>query len=285
MKLCRFDVDRLGLVEHDQVIDVTAALEVLPSVRWPLPKGDPLIAHLGEVLDQIPRLKDAAARHPLNAVALKSPIANPSKIIAAPVNYHKHLEEARADAGIHFGADIKTIDHYGLFLKSSTSLVGASEGVALPPLHRRMDHEVELAAIIGREAYRVARDQALDYVTGYAIGLDMSIRGTEDRSWRKSFDSATVVGPWLVTADEIGDPGNLGLSIAVNGETRQASSTSHMIFDLPRLIEYACATCRLYPGDIILTGTPEGVAPVNPGDVMLAEVEGVGTMTVAVRAA
>jgi 2-keto-4-pentenoate hydratase/2-oxohepta-3-ene-1,7-dioic acid hydratase in catechol pathway len=283
MRLCRFNDDRLGIVEGDEVIDVTAALEVLPSVRWPLPPGDPVIAHLDGIRDRISRLEDRKRRHPLAAVALKSPVANPSKIIAAPVNYRKHLEEARADPAIHFGADIKTIDHYGLFLKSSTSLVGPSEGVALPPLDRRMDHEVELAAVIGREAYGVARHQALDYVAGYAIGLDMSIRGTEDRSWRKSFDTATVLGPWLVTAEEIADPGDLELSLEVNGETRQASSTRYLIFDLPRLIEYASATCRLHPGDIILTGTPEGVGPVNPGDVMLAEIEKIGAMTVTVR--
>ena len=172
-----------------------------------------------------------------------------------------------------------------MFLKSASSLVGAGEGVALPPLDRRMDHEVELAAVIGREAYRVTRDRALAHVAGYAVGLDMSIRGTEDRSWRKSFDSATVLGPCLVTADEVGDPGDLDLSLAVNGATRQASNTRHLIFDLPRLIEYASATYRLYPGDVILTGTPEGVGPVSPGDVMSAEVERVGQMTVAVRAA
>lgn len=283
MKLCRFDDDRLGVVEGDEVTDVTAALEVLPGARWPLPPGDPVIAHLDEIRARIPAVRDRSRRRPLAAVSLRSPVANPSKIIAAPVNYHKHLEEARADAGIHFGADIKTIDHYGLFLKSSTSLVGPGDGVALPPLDRRMDHEVELAAVIGREAYGVARDRALEYVAGYAIGLDMSIRGTEDRSWRKSFDTATVLGPWLVTAEEIGDPGDLDLSIRVNGETRQSSSTRYMIFDLPRLIEYASATCRLYPGDVILTGTPEGVGPVSPGDVMLAEFERIGAMTVAVR--
>ena len=285
MKLCRFDDDRLGLVEQDQVLDVSAALEVLPGVRWPVPPGDLLITHLAAVRERVAGLKEGAARRPLAEVAMKSPVANPSKIIAAPVNYHKHLEEARADAGIHFGADIRTSEHYGLFLKSSTSLVGPSEGVALPALERRMDHEVELAAVIGREAWRVARDDALGHVAGYAVGLDMSIRGTEDRSWRKSFDSATVLGPWLVTPDELGDPGDLDLRLEVNGEVRQASSTRHLIFDVARLIEYASSTYRLYPGDLILTGTPEGVAPVGPGDVMRAEVEQIGAMTVRVRAA
>jgi 2-keto-4-pentenoate hydratase/2-oxohepta-3-ene-1,7-dioic acid hydratase in catechol pathway len=285
MKLCRFDDDRLGLVEQDAVLDVSAALDLLPGMRWPLPPGDLLIAHLAAVRERVAALRERAPRRPLAQVALRSPVANPSKIIAAPVNYHKHHEEARADAGIHFGADIKTIDHYGLFLKSCTSLVGPSDGVALPMLERRMDHEVELAAVIGREAWRVPRDAAQGYVAGYAVGLDMSIRGTEDRSWRKSFDSATVLGPWLVTADEIAAPGSLDLRLEVNGEARQASNTRHLIFDLARLSEYASATCRLYPGDVVLTGTPEGVGPVGPGDVRVAEVERIGSMTVAVRSA
>ena len=157
--------------------------------------------------------------------------------------------------------------------------------MALPALERRIDHEVELAVVIGREAFRVRREEALGHVAGYAAGLDMSVRGTEDRSWRKSFDSATVLGPWLVTADELGDPGDLDLTLEVNGEVRQASSTRHLIFDVARLIEYASATYRLYPGDVILTGTPEGVGPVGQGDVMRAEVERIGAMAVRVRAA
>ena len=281
MRLCRFNDDRLGLVEQDQVIDVTAALEALPDVRWPLPPGDLLIAHLAAVQERVIQLKEGAA------VAGAGGAAEPGR---QPEQDHRRagqLPQAprgrRADPGLHFGADIRTIDHYGLFLKSSTSLDGASEGVALPALERRMDHEVELAAVIGREAFRVRREEALGHVAGYAVGLDMSIRGTEDRSWRKSFDSATVLGPWLVTADELGDPGALDLTLEVNGEVRQASSTRYLIFDVARLIEYASSTYRLYPGDVILTGTPEGVGPVGQGDVMRAAVERVGAMTVRVR--
>ena len=144
----------------------------------------------------------------------------------------KHFEEARADKGINFGADIKTIDHYGLFLKSSTSVIGPGEPVPLPAIDRRVDHEVEVAAIVGRECYQVAREQALDMICGYTIALDMSVRGPEDRSWRKSYDTFSVLGPWLVTADEIAVVGNLELSLAVNGEERQRSSTKALIFDV-----------------------------------------------------
>ena len=285
MKLCRYDDDRLGLVEGDYVLDVSAALEVLPAQRYPLPPGDLLIAHLDAVVRRVRELKAKAAQKALAACLLLSPVANPPRIIGAPVNYLKHQAESAADRGISFGKEVKTIDEYGLFLKSPTSLVGPSEGVALRFPDRRNDHEVELAAVIGKGGEHIPRAQALDHIAGYAIGLDMTVRGTEDRSQRKSIDSYSVLGPWLVTKDEIPDPGNLELSISVGGEVRQRSSTRYLIFDVPRLVEYASSFYALHPGDVIMTGTPEGVGPVKPGDVMHCEIERIGAMDVAVRAA
>jgi 2,4-diketo-3-deoxy-L-fuconate hydrolase len=285
MRLCRFNGNRLGIVGGGEVADVSAALESLPAVRWPVPYGDLLIAHLDEVRSRAEALAPKASRLPLDRVKLDSPVANPSKIIAAPVNYMKHVEEARADAGINFGSEIKTIDQYGLFLKSNTSLIGPGEPVRLPALDRRMDHEIELALIIGREGYRIPEAAAFDYVAGYAVSLDMVIRGPEDRSWRKSFDTFSVVGPWLTTADEVQDPNNLDFWIKVNGDARQKSNTKYLIFGLARLIAYASQAYRLYPGDIIMTGTPEGVGPVAPGDVMECWIDQVGEMKVAVTAA
>ncbi|MEE8544872.1 MAG: fumarylacetoacetate hydrolase family protein [Alphaproteobacteria bacterium] len=284
MRLARYDDDRLGVVEGDQVRDVSAVLERLPAFHWPLPLGDVLIARLEDLRPEIARLAADAPAKPLAEVRLLSPVANPSKIIAAPVNYQKHLDEARADAAIHHGAELKTIDHYGLFLKANSALVGPGEGIRLGFPERRNDHEVELAAVIGRQGRDIAAERALDHVVGYAIGLDMTVRGPEDRSLRKSIDSYAVLGPWLVTADEIADPGSLDLELTLNGELRQRSNTRHLIFDVPKLIAYASAAYTLYPGDIIMTGTPEGVGPVAAGDVIEAEIEGIGRMTVAVRA-
>lgn len=285
MRLCRFNGHRLGIVSGDELVDVSAALDSLPAVRWPVPHGDLLIAHLDDVRRRAHMLAPTAPRLPLDRVKLDSPVANPSKIIAAPVNYMKHVEEARADAGINFGTDIKTIDHYGLFLKSNTSLIGPGDPVRLPPLDRRMDHEIELALIIGKEGYRIPEASALDYVAGYAVSLDMVIRGPEDRSWRKSFDTFSVVGPWLTTADEVKNPNHLDFWIKVNGETKQKSNTKYLIFGLAKLISYASQAYRLYPGDIIMTGTPEGVGPVAPGDIMECWIDQVGAMKVAVAAA
>lgn len=281
MRICRFNNNKLGVVEGERVIDVTAALDVLPVYRWPFPNGDVMIAHLPEIVSRIGVLRTTAATLAARDLTLLSPVANPSKIIAAPVNYMKHVEEARGDKEINFGADIKTIDHYGLFLKSNTSLVGADDPVRLPNFDKRMDHEVELAVIIGQEGKDIPRDQAMNYVAGYSIALDMTIRGPEDRSWRKSFDTFSVLGPWLVTTDEL-DPSNLDLSISVNGSTKQSSNTRALIFDIPKLISYASLVYRLYPGDIIMTGTPEGVGPVAPGDEMECCVQGIGRMKVKV---
>ncbi|MBI2186611.1 MAG: fumarylacetoacetate hydrolase family protein [Acidobacteria bacterium] len=288
MRLCRFDEGRLGVVDGGgQVRDVSAALEVLPTFRYPCPPYDGLVANLPAVVARARTLADRAAAVPLDRVRLLSPIANPGKIIAAPVNYQKHLDEVKSDVQIHSNnpAHTITIQQAGVFLKASSSLVGPAEGVVICKPERRTDHEVELAVVIGRQASRVAAAEALDYVAGYTIGLDISIRGSEDRSLRKSPDSYTVLGPWLVTADEIPNPGTLDLQITVNGELRQKSNTRYMILGVPELIEMASSFYTLHPGDVILTGTPEGVSPIEPGDRIVATVEGIGTMEVAVRAA
>lgn len=285
MKICRYDGNRIGIVKDGSIHDASAALEALPAFRWPLPVGDRFIAELPALM---PKLEAAAAESPplaLAAAELLSPVANPSKIIGAPVNYRKHMQEVVDDKQLHHGAEVRPIDRIGLFLKSASSLVGPSHGVDLRFLDRRNDHEVELAVIVGKPADRVGRDTAMDHVAGYAIGLDMTVRGPEERSMRKSIDSYSVLGPWLVTADEIPDPGSLDLQITVNGELRQQSNTSQMIFDVPRLIELASSFYRLNPGDIIMTGTPDGVGAVAPGDRLEATVASIGTMRVDVRAA
>jgi 2-keto-4-pentenoate hydratase/2-oxohepta-3-ene-1,7-dioic acid hydratase in catechol pathway len=285
MRLCRFDDNRLGVVVDEEVRDVTPVVARLPAQRWPLPKGDPLVAALGGLRPHIEAELARAPARPLAQVKLLSPVANPSKIVAAPVNYRRHLEEARADAEIHHQKQVEEIQRVGLFLKATSSLVGPSEGVALRYLDRRNDHEVELALVIGKPANRVRAADALDYVAGYAIGLDMTIRGPEERSLRKSCDSYCVLGPWMTTADEIADPRRLDLSIAVNGELRQRANTRDLVLGIGTLVELASSFYTLLPGDVLLTGTPEGVGPVRPGDVMDAAISGIGSMRVEVRAA
>ena len=285
MKLCRFDDRRLGLVEGERVLDVSAALEALPALRWPVPPGDQVIAHLDTLRPEIERAAAGAPALDIGAVRLLSPVANPSKIIGAPINYQAHIDEAKADPDLRQDRTIKTIADWGLFLKATSSLVGPSQGVALRFLDRRNDHELEFAAVIGRRGSDIAEDDALDHVAGYAMGFDMTLRGPELLSWRKSIESYAVLGPWLVTADEIPDPGDIEFKLTVNGEVRQHASTASMNYGVAKLIAYASTHYTLHPGDIILTGSPEGVAPVEPGDVMVAEAAGIGRMEVAVRAA
>ena len=287
MRLCRFNDDRLGLVEDASLRDVTAALEVLPTARYPFPRYDVMMANLGKVAARVKVIAADAPSLPLDSVKLFSPVANPGKLIAAPVNYEKHLTEVRSDVQIHANnpGHTLTIQSAGLFLKATSSLVGAGEGVAIRMPDRRTDHEVELAVVIGKEGSRIPKAQALEYVAGYSIGLDITIRGSEDRSFRKSPDGFSVLGPWLVTADEIAEPGSLDLHIAVNGEQRQKSNTRYLILGVPALIELASSFYTLYPGDVIYTGTPEGVSPIEPGDQIVATIERIGTMRVTVRAA
>jgi 2-keto-4-pentenoate hydratase/2-oxohepta-3-ene-1,7-dioic acid hydratase in catechol pathway len=289
MQLCRFDDDRVGVVDGDVIRDVTGVREFLPSLRWPVPPGDQLIAHLPHIEDKIRAAADGAATIRLADAKLLSPVANPSRIIAAPLNYRLHVDES-SDPAIHHGVHMPShegfatpIDKFGLFLKSQSGLVGPSQGIELHFPNRRNDHEVELAVVIGRSGKNINRDDAMTYVAGYAIGLDITVRGPEDRSYRKSADTYSVLGPWLVTADEISNPGDLDIELLVDGEVRQRASTRDLICDIPDLIRRASAIYRLYPGDIIMTGTPEGVGEIWSGATLRASIAKIGTMEVRVR--
>jgi 2-keto-4-pentenoate hydratase/2-oxohepta-3-ene-1,7-dioic acid hydratase in catechol pathway len=275
MRLCRFGENRLGLVETDGVRDVTAALDVIPAHRYPFPPGDLLIANLPKLTARVRELAKTAAPVALDSQPVLSPVANPSKIIGAPMNYRTGQDEAAVAAALSIG----------LFLKANGSLAGPSEGIALRMTERQIDYEVELGVVIGKQAFNVKREDALKYVAGYAVALDITPHGKEERSLRKSCETYTVLGPWLVTADEVPEPGNLNLQLDVNGERRQEGNTRQMIRDVPGLIEYASSFYTLYPGDIFLSGTPAGVGPMKPGDQLEATIEKVGTMRVNVRAA
>ncbi|MFL5095395.1 MAG: fumarylacetoacetate hydrolase family protein [Xanthobacteraceae bacterium] len=272
------------MVTGKGIHDVTPALRELPAWTYPLPVFDPLIANLSRLRPLLEAQARQASPRPLDGAHLLSPVASPGKIIAAPVNYKKHLEEVLAQKEIHHGNLINEIHRAGLFLKATSSLVGPGEGIELVHLDRRNDHEIELAVIIGKVARNVTTSEALDHVAGYCIGLDITIRGPEERSFRKSPDSYTVLGPWLVTADELTDPSRLGLTIAVNGDVRQDANTDDLIVGVAELVEWASSFYTLHPGDVILTGTPQGVGPVRPGDVLLARMEKIGEMRVDVRA-
>jgi len=282
MRLCRFNDDRLGVLDEAGVYDVSDALDALPATRWPAPLGDPLIAHLPALRARIGTVLANAPRLQRDGVVLRSPIANPSKIIGAPVNYKAHAEEI--DDALRHGHAVKPIAEWGLFLKANSALCGPDEGVRVRFPERRTDHEVELAVVIGQGGSDIARDDAMNHIAGYAVALDITLRGPEFQSFRKSIDSYAVLGPCLVTADAIADPGNLEISLRVNDVQRQCSTTANLLWDVPQLIAFASRFYTLFPGDIVMTGSPEGVGPIVPGDVLHAEIAGIGAMSVRVGA-
>ena len=282
MKIARFDDNRFGLVDGDEVIDVTSALSALPAQSYPFPRTDLLIEHFATLRPAFEAAAKTGTRRKLADVKLFAPVANPGKVVAAPVNYKKHLDEARADAGIHHQQQVGEIQKVGLFLKATSSIIGASQSVLIRHDDRRNDHEIELAVIIGKTANCVSKEEALNYIAGYAIGLDMTVRGPEERSLRKSLDTFTVLGPYFVSADEVGNPSGLDLELTVDGEARQKANTRDLVLDVPTLISWASSFYTLHPGDILLTGTPEGVGPVLPGNTIRATIAKIGTMDVKV---
>ena len=282
MRLARYDDNRFGLVDGEDVIDVTSALAALPALSYPFPRTDLLIEHFDTLRPALEAAAKTGTRKKIADVKLLAPVANPGKIVAAPVNYKKHLDEARADAGIHHQQQVGEIQKVGLFLKATSSVIGAGETILIRHDERRNDHEIELAVVIGKTADRVSKADALTYVAGYCIGLDMTIRGPEERSLRKSLDTFTVLGPYFVSADEIGDPAGLDLVLTVDGEARQTANTRDLVLDVPTLISWASSFYTLHPGDVILSGTPEGVGPVVPGNTIRATIAKVGTMDIKV---
>ena len=281
MRLLIFGDDRLGVAAGaGGVVDVTDLVYdgVLPRDRmtalitsWPTVAG---------------AVSDAAAGRPAldrAAIVVRSPL-RPSTILAAPVNYRLHQEEMGGAEGVYEGATVHDIDTYAGFVESPSSVVGPDRPIALPFADRRVDYEGELGVVIGKTASRVSRADALGHVFGYVPLLDITMRGDEDRSYRKSFDTFTPVGPEIVTTDEVGDPGALELELRLNGELRQRASTRDLIHDVPRLIERYSEVITLEPGDLIATGTPDGVGPLQPGDEIDLSIGGVGRLRMAVAA-
>lgn len=208
-------------------------------------------------------------------LTITAPLLDPSKIVAAPVNYFDH--KAEMNEATH-------IDGLGVFLKAPSSLIGDQDVVRLPYDDRRFDQEGELACVIGRSARHVSPQDAAAFVFGYTCLLDITMRGGEDRSTRKSFDTFTPLGPYVVTPDEVGDLAELRLTCSVNGQLRQDAAIGDLIWGFPALISYASSVMTLQPGDVISSGTPAGVGQIFHGDTVSVSVTRVGTLTVSVDA-
>jgi len=277
MKIARFNQSQVGFLIEDTIYDITSSVPSIDSLEV-------LSALRSMSSAEFEKLKTTSKTYRLSQVHLDSPVSKPGKVVAAPINYKAHVDEMLSN-GQAFGHIITDIRKAGLFLKASSSVVGPSDGIKQRFLDRRTDHEIELCAVIGKQASCVDKENALDYVAGYCLGLDITVRGTEDRSFRKSIDTYTVLGPWLLSADEAIDPSNVDLELKVNGVIQQAANTSDMVMSVAELIEYASGFYTLMPGDVLMTGTPQGVGPIRPGDVLIASAEGLGSMTVNVSEA
>ncbi|MBP1969434.1 acylpyruvate hydrolase [Virgibacillus natechei] len=241
--------------------------------------GESAIERAAEAYNYI-RVSDShfTAFH-LEDLYLSNPVLNPSKIICVGKNYADHVAEMKSDLP----------EYPVLFAKFNNALIGPEDAIEKPEVTTKLDYEVELAVVIGKETSKVSQEDALDYVAGYTIGNDISARDLQKRTpqWLqgKTLDRSTPIGPWVVTSDEMTEPSDLAIRSYVNGEVRQSSTTSNLIFDVPYLIEFISNLITLKPGDIILTGTPDGVGfAMDPpqyltgGDVVTLEIENIGKM-------
>jgi 2-keto-4-pentenoate hydratase/2-oxohepta-3-ene-1,7-dioic acid hydratase in catechol pathway len=281
MKLAVYDDYRVGVVESDSVRDVTnvlpPGLDLVPQERmnW-------LIAHWGELRGPVGDCD--GPRSALSEVRLRACSPSPRHIFALPGNYREHLGEI----GAMTVSGKRTANEMGFFLKAPGSLAGPGDQITLPQgSRRRFDHECELAAVIGSDAFEVPAKEAESVVFGYTCAVDATMRidpdgRQEDRSLRKSFATFTPIGPYLVTADEVGDPHDLTSRLSVNGELRQSVHTGQMIVDVWNAIEIISCVVALRPGDVVLTGTPSGVGPITAGDKLEIAIERIGSMTLRV---
>ena len=272
MKLVRYGArgsERAGVVDaKGQVRDLSM---LLPDVG-PAQLSPRTLAALAAIdIERLP-LVEAGAR-------LGCPIANVGKIVCVGLNYRDHAEEA----------GMTVPKEPVLFMKAITSLSGPNDDVQIPPLSEKTDWEVELGIVIGTRLKHVKREDAIQHVAGYVLANDVSERAYQTErggQWDKgkSYDTFAPIGPWLVTADEVGDPHALGLWLEVNGERMQDGNTKNFIFDVPTMLSYISEFMTLEPGDLVLTGTPAGVglgqkpAPkfLRVGDEMRLGITGLG---------
>ncbi len=287
MKLLNFyhdDTLKLGIKTDNGVLDVAAVAQERGSpttMTALLNAGSGALADLRELVAQA----DSSAFLKEANLQFGPCVANPEKIICIGLNYRQHALEA--------GAAIP--EHPVLFSKFNNTLAAANESIPLPTNATQYDYEVELGVVIGRTARYVSQDNALDYIFGYCTINDLSVRDLQIRTsqWLlgKTLDKFLPHGPYLVTADEVSDPQNLSLRCWLNGDLRQNSNTNDMIFSVAESISYISQYITLKPGDIISTGTPEGVILgmaeknwLKPGDEVTVEVEGLGKLINVMRA-
>lgn len=277
MRLVSFDDYQIGVIDQqDLVINVTSVLPELPPEFKPL-RMLLLIERWGDLRSQVEQMAADGSGVGLDSVRLLPPVPSPRKIYAQPVNYKAHSEEMQASPW--GGTAPQVSSDQGMFLKASSSVSGPNDAIQLPYADRVIHHESELVMVIGKGGSRIPVNEALGHVFGYTCGLDMTVRGPEDRSKRKSFDTFAPIGSYIVTADEIADPQDLEINLWVNEELRQHAFTKDMIVDCKNQIANMSWVARMEPGDLVFTGTPEGVGSVAPGDLVTINISDVGELS------
>lgn len=265
-----------GEVARQEVVDLNRADTALPAEMIPLLRGGPA------AMDRARRALDAAPAgnaRPLASMTLRAPVPRPGKIICIGLNYRDHAAESA----------VAVPDYPTVFAKYASCVIGSGEAIVLPKLSDQVDYEGELGVVIGRTARHVPESSALGYVAGYLPFNDVSARDFQHRTsqWTigKTFDTFGPMGPALVTADEVPDPQHLDLRVRIGDELLQSSNTGKMIFSIAQLIAYLSAVLTLEPGDVIATGTPEGVGAartpqrfLRPGEVVRVELEALGAL-------
>jgi 2-keto-4-pentenoate hydratase/2-oxohepta-3-ene-1,7-dioic acid hydratase in catechol pathway len=285
VRLALFDAARLGVVTGDTIVDVTDALP------WPH-DPDPVTAGWWRALCRdypslAPALRDAAAAgpaRPVNEVALRAPALGPSKVLASACNYGEHVTEMHGVQERTLGRVESWMMDFDVFLKAPSSIVGPGAGIVLPPdvvaAGHEVHHESELVVVIGRGGKDIPAGSAMDAVLGFTAGLDITVRSAADRSRRKSYDTFSPLGPWIVTRDEVGDGSDLDILLTSGGEVRQSVNTSDMLVPVPEIVAYASSVMTLLPGDLLFTGAPAGVGPITSGEKLEMSISRVGSMTV-----
>lgn len=286
MKLALFDDYRLGILTSAGLVDVTADLP-FPYDPDPLTAGwwRRLCRDFSTLTDTITLA--AKAGTVIKARRLRAPVLNPSKIIATAMNYADHVEEMHTVQERTLGRVESWMMNFDIFLKAPSSISGPEDDIVLPrdivAAGQEIHHESELVIVIGRGGKDIPENSALDHILGYTIGLDITVRTAADRSRRKSYDTFSPVGPWIVTCDELTDASDLDIRLTVGGDERQRVNTSQMITPVPTIVSYASSVMTLHPGDLIFTGAPPGVGPIRSGDELNASVSGIGEMKLRVR--
>ncbi len=269
-----------GVLSGDGIVDLTKISPGLRSVSDIIAGGDALLEQVRKAA------RDASIDLPLKEAKLLCPLSHVGKYLAIGLNYQAHVDESRTAAG-------NPPEHQYWFNKQTTCLSGPFDDID-PGVSKQVDYEVELCAVIGKKAKSVSAEDALDRVFGYLVANDVSARDWQFHAPSftvgKSFDTHGPIGPWVVTSDEITDPQSLDLKCWVNGELRQSSNTRNMIFGLREQIAYLSTAFTLEPGDLLATGTPEGVgmamkppAFLQTGDLVRCEIEGIGAIENRVR--